>query len=84
MRRTPTNPPDSDRRAGHRRSVLDRRMTVRDGSPIRRCQLRRLTDVLDQPVVTSSSARRPRRRSINTWIEGGLGQARGLTKPGER
>ncbi|MEA2508259.1 MAG: hypothetical protein QOG21_341 [Actinomycetota bacterium] len=71
MRRTNPTAFEGDRRVAERRSVSDRRAAVRESLPTRRLQLRRQTDVLQQ-VGSPASSRRLRRRSIESWIEGGL------------
>jgi hypothetical protein len=84
MRRTQPDTSNGDRRVAQRRSVPDRRSAVRDTSSSRRTELRRQSDVLEQPVVSRSSARRLRRRSIDNWIEVGLGQASRVTGRADR
>jgi hypothetical protein len=71
MRRTNPIVSETDRRVSERRSGFDRRTAGRDSLPTRRLQLRRQTDVLQQ-VGSPASSRRLRRRSIASWIEGGL------------
>jgi hypothetical protein len=75
MRRTQPDSFDDDRRVAQRRTVADRRTVGRDAPPARRCELRRRSDVLEDLGVSHSSARRLRRRSIDNWIAGGLGEA---------
>jgi hypothetical protein len=84
MGRTQQDTFGDDRRVAQRRSVPDRRMVSRDYPPARRSELRRQSDVLEHHVMSPSSTRRLRRRSIDNWIAGGLGQATRLSKRTER